>query len=248
MKRSSHSTNHLLKRKVIFFLLISIVPFIQSNAMNPIIYLIPGQGADYRLFNNLDLGSDYEIRHIHYETPQKGTSLPAFAKQLSKQIDTTEQFILIGVSLGGMIATEMHEFLSPQKTIIISSAKTRKELPFQYRFQRKLPLYKILSSRAAKVGAQIMQPIVEPDRNKEKTTFKSMLKDKDPAFFRRTIEMILKWERVHYAEDIIHIHGNKDRTIPIKNVSYNYLVPKGSHMMTLTRGEEISQLLLKQIL
>lgn len=57
--------------------------------------------------------------------------------------------------------------------------------------------------------------------------------------------MILNWEREVAPQSIVHIHGNKDKTIPIKNVHYDYKVDKGSHMMTLTRGEEISELILE---
>jgi len=97
----------------------------------------------------------------------------------------------------------------------------------------------------AKKGAQLMQPIVEPDRNKEKETFKAMLKDKDPDFLRITIDMILNWKREDYSDKIIHIHGDNDKTIPHRNVKYDYLIENGSHMMTLTRGEEISSLVIK---
>jgi len=215
----------------------------KAKKQRPIIYLIPGQGADYRLFNNLEIDSEYEIRHIQYFTPQASISMREFAYQLSSQIDTSQKFILIGVSLGGMLATEMSEFLSPEKTIIISSAKSRNELPLQYRFQRKIPLYKILTPNLSKKGALIMQPIVEPDRNKEKETFIQMLRDKDPNFLRRTIEMIMNWDREFSSSKIIHIHGNNDRTIPIKNVQFDYEVEQGSHMMTLTMGKEISSLI-----
>ena len=216
---------------------------LNANTDSITIYLIPGQGADHRLFNNLTFPENYQVKHIKYITPEKGTSLPEYAHILAKQIDTTEKFILIGVSLGGMLATEMSTFLSPEKVIIISSAKHRQELPGTYKFQQKFPLYKIVSPRMSKFGARMLQPIVEPDRRHEKETFKSMLKDKDPYFLRRTIEMIMTWERESSPENIVHIHGEKDNTIPIRNVKYDYLVPKGSHMMTLTRGEEISELI-----
>ena len=70
----------------------------------------------------------------------------------------------------------MNEYLSPQKVIIISSAKNRKELPLRYRFQRYIPLYAILPPAILKWGAKVMQPIVEPDRNKNKKIFKANLK------------------------------------------------------------------------
>jgi hypothetical protein len=44
---------------------------------------------------------------------------------------------------------------------------------------------------------------------------------------------------------MIHIHGTDDHTLPIKNVKADYIIEGGSHMMVLTRGEEINQLIIK---
>ena len=216
---------------------------LSGNQVKSLIYLIPGQGSDDRLFKNLQFDCTYDIRHISYDIPAKNMTLPEYAKVLSAQIDTTLPYIIIGVSLGGMIATEMCEFMHPEKVIIISSAKCHDELPGRYKFQQHFPIYKIVSGRMSKAGAKILQPVVEPDRNKEKETCKCMLNDKDPDFLKRTIKMILEWERTGYSSNIIHIHGDNDHTIPIRNVKYNYMVKNGSHMMVLTKGEEISKIL-----
>ena len=213
----------------------------QANTMN--VYLIPGQGSDQRIYKNIEFDEKYEIHHIKYETPEKGTSLKSYAYQLAKQIDTSQAFILIGVSLGGMLATEMSHFLNPEKIIIISSAKNRKELPHSYRMQRYFPLYKIIPSKIIKSGSKIMQAIYEPDRNKEKETCVSMLNEKDPLFLKRTIQMIVLWDAIESPKDIIHIHGNNDHTIPIRNVKYTHLINEGSHMMALTKGAEMSGLI-----
>lgn len=224
--------------------------FLQADTLKqPTIYLIPGQGADDRLFEKLTLEEGYEVRHIKYELPGADMTLAEYAQQLAQQIDTCSPFILIGASLGGMLATEMREFLQAEKVIIIASAKSNQELPGRYRFQKKLPLYRLFPAKISKWGALILQPIFEPDRNKEKDTFVQMLKDKDPRFLQRTIRMIIQWERTTYDQGIIHIHGEKDHTIPIKNVDYDYLIENGSHVMTLTRAAELSDLindLLKQ--
>jgi len=234
----------LLKIILIYLFLVHMISNkISGNNIDTVIYLIPGQGSDYRLFKNLLIDNKYKIKYITYNVPGKNMTLHEYAKELALQIDTTEKFVLIGVSLGGMISTEMCEFLNPIKTIVISSAKNRNELPKRYKFQRKFPIYKIVPPHITKIGAKILQPIVEPDRNKEKETCKKMLNDKDPLFLKRTIKMIMEWDRIKYKPEIIHIHGNNDKTIPIRNVKYNYLVPDGSHMMVLTRGEEISNLI-----
>ena len=70
-----------------------------------------------------------------------------------------------------------------------------------------------------------------------------MLEDKDPEFLLRTIPMIMKWERTTNNEDIIHIHGTKDHTIPYKNVHCDYTIEGGSHMMTLTQSEKVNKVL-----
>lgn len=228
---------------ILLFLILIVSNNLYGNSVKHVIYLIPGQGSDYRLFKNLQIDSSFEIRNILYCIPEENKTLQEFARELSLQIDTTRPYILIGVSLGGMIATEMGEFMNPEKIILISSAKCRNELPKRYKFQRRFPIYKILSGETIKKGAKIMQPIVEPDRNREKETFKSMLNDKDPDFLKRTIKMILEWERIDYRSDIIHIHGDNDSTIPIRNVRYDYLLKNGSHMIVLTRGAEISELI-----
>jgi pimeloyl-ACP methyl ester carboxylesterase len=235
----------LILSTLFFSLSMMLLLSIQSIPAGPAttIYLIPGQGADERLFKNLELDSSFRVIKLHHCIPDKGMTLPEYARKMAKQIDTTKPFILIGVSLGGMTAVEMSEFLHPKKIILISSAKCRQELPGRYRFQRYIPLYKVVPGRVARGGAKILQPLVEPDRKKEKETCKKMLKDKDPKFMHRSIAMIMKWERDSFPTGIIHIHGDNDHTIPIKNVACTHRIEGGSHMMVLTRSKEISTLI-----
>jgi|GEM_PF-577733 len=206
------------------------------------IYLVHGQGSDQRLFDSLQFDtSRFEIRFLNYSTPSKGATMNAFAHELAQQIDTTVPFILVGTSLGGMLCCEMQEFLHPEKVILISSATNRNELPFRYRFQRAVPLYAIFPPRLLIGGAKMMQPLVEPDRKHNKVTFKSMLAGKNGIYMKRTIRMIIRWERTADAGKTIRIHGTNDHTIPIRNIDKpTYVIKKGSHMITLTRAEEIS--------
>jgi pimeloyl-ACP methyl ester carboxylesterase len=227
------------------FFLILIPQCLTAQNSKTAIYLIPGQGADARQFQKLTFPEEYEIRNIEYFTPEKGWDLRDFAIALAQQIDTTENFLILGVSLGGMLATEMGDFLKPEKIILISSAKCRDELPGRYKFQKTIPLNILIPGGLAKWGAKFLQPIVEPDSKKDRQFFKSMLDDKDPAFLRRTINMIIRWDHEECSNNIIHIHGYKDHTIPSKNVEIDYLITDGSHMMVYTRAEEISEMLQK---
>jgi pimeloyl-ACP methyl ester carboxylesterase len=207
------------------------------------VYLFAGQGSDERIFSKIKFDSSFRVVYIQYSVPEKGATLAEYARTLSSQIDTTGNYIFIGVSMGGMICTELAEFLRPEKIIIISSARCYDELPFRYRFQKAFPLYRIVPRGLMKAGAQMLQPIVEPDRKKNKEVFKSMLKSKSPTYYKRTVGMIINWDRVECDSTIVHIHGTNDHTIPIRNVEANHRIEDGSHMMTLTRGEEMNVLI-----
>ena len=146
-----------------------------------------------------------------------------------------------------MICSELADTLDPSKVILISSAKCRGELPGRYTFQKTIPLNALIPGGLMKWSALWLQPLVEPDSKNERETCKNMLGSKDKKYLKRTVNMIINWPKTAYDTTISHIHGDKDHTLPIKHISYDYRVPDGSHMMTLTRGEEIS-LIINEIL
>jgi len=208
------------------------------------VYLFPGQGADDRLFSALSFPAHYKVKVIAYGTPAPTESLREFALRQTRKIDRNSPFILIGTSLGGMMCVELAHYLKPAKTIIISSAKTQHDLPFRYKFQQAVPLYKVVPGSVLLFGAKFLQPIVEPDRNRHKEVFKSMLSKKTPRYMKRTIGLIIQWDREECTAPIIHIHGTNDHTLPGRKIKGEvHWLEGGSHMMTLTEGDWISKLL-----
>ena len=93
-----------------------------AQTVKKTVYLIPGQGSDYRIYKYFKF-QDYDTVHIKYIIPDKNDNMESYARKLSEQIDTSKPFSITGVSLGGMLAVEMSEFLNPEEVIIISSAK-----------------------------------------------------------------------------------------------------------------------------
>ena len=208
-----------------------------------LVYLFPGQGADYRQYRDLKFPEGYDTVHISYPVPEKRESMSEFAGRLIPLIDQDQPYIFVGVSLGGMICTELADILQPRKVILISSAKAAFELPGRYTFMGKSHINRIVPKGLVKAGARILQGLVEPDRKYDPATFRDMLRRKDPLYLKRTADMIVCWDRDRYQESIFHIHGDADHTIPIENVRYDYLIKDGSHMMVLTRADEISKII-----
>ena len=94
-----------------------------------------------------------------------------------------------------------------------------------------------------KWGAKVLAPLVEPARKEDKEMFRSMLEAKDPAYLKRTVDMVINWNKASYDDRIIHIHGDKDHTLPHRIINYDYLVEDGTHMMIYILGEEVSKLI-----
>ncbi|MFT5512963.1 MAG: surfactin synthase thioesterase subunit [Bacteroidia bacterium] len=200
------------------------------------LYFLPGLGSTNHLFDRMDFDSTFELVDIEYPIPAEGSTMQSYAKLLSNQIDTSQPFVLVGTSIGGMLAVEMADIVSPEKVFIIASVKTRNELPPRYKFQRTVPIHKLVNSTIIKKSTKLLQPVVEPDSKCDRNVFQAMLEAKDPLFMKRAVEMILLWDREAYSDNINHIHGNKDHTLPIRFTKPDYVVEGGSHMMTLTRA------------
>ncbi len=214
-----------------------------SEGQQKDIYLFPGQGADERLFSRLKFKGHYKLHHIYYPVPLKSESLRTYSTRFVKQIKDPEKSILIGVSLGGMICTELADLVRPEKVIIISSAKANSELPGKYMVFKTIKINRVLSGNLLKTGALFLAPLVEKERKNEKKLCNDMLREKDPVYMKRSIDMIINWDRKVFAPSIIHIHGSNDHTIPLKKVNANFIVEHGSHMMVLTQSEEVNHIL-----
>lgn len=65
---------------------------------------------------------------------------------------------------------------------------------------------------------------------------------------KRAVDMIINWKKEKYNSNIIHILGDNDNTIPLKNVKPTVTMEGGSHMMALTEGEKIGMIIQKLLL
>src|SRR4051812_28671655 len=112
------------------------------------VYLISGLGADKRAFAYLKLDPALNLIPIDWIDTLPNETLEAYAIRLAQKIDTTQPFCLIGLSLGGIMASEISTILKPQKTILLSSVSCYNELPALYKFGGKLKLHKLIPENA----------------------------------------------------------------------------------------------------
>ena len=63
-----------------------------------------------------------------------------YARRVAPQIDSEENFTIVGVSFGGMLALELNKLLNPNLIVLISSAVGPQDNPRTYRLLER-PVY-----------------------------------------------------------------------------------------------------------
>jgi hypothetical protein len=207
------------------------------------LYFLSGLGADKRAFKYLTFPINTKTVFIEWIAPNKNETLKEYALRLSQCIDTSSPFILIGLSFGGILATEILEFVQPQKTILISSASRRQELPFYYRIAGFLRVNKLLPAKATNRSNALTYWMFGIQNREDKILLKEILNSTDTIFSKWAINGILNWERKINHKDLIRIHGDLDRVLPIINFKPNYLLKGAGHFMIVNRAKEISKIL-----
>src|SRR5262245_52829260 len=143
------------------------------------VYFLSGLGADKRAFQHIRLSKQYAIHHIEWIKPLKGESINAYARRLAASIDTTQPFGLVGLSFGGMVATEMSTFLSPEKVVLISSTYTANELQLPIRWIGWLRLHKLVSPSWLKKSASLAHWFFGTQSAREKKLLDQIMHDTD---------------------------------------------------------------------
>lgn len=209
------------------------------------VYIFSGLGADERVFKYLDL-TGLEVTFVKWIKPQVNEKLADYAKRLSAQIKD-ENPILIGLSFGGIVATEMSKIIPTEKLILLSSLKTRNEIPLLYRIAGKLNLHKIIPYSLLKSNTFFNRWLFGIIRKNDKDLFQKVLADTDIDFLRWAINVIVKWDNQLLHPQLYHIHGSKDKILPIRNAGNVIVIENGGHLMVLDKAKQVSEALHKII-
>jgi hypothetical protein len=208
------------------------------------VYFISGLGADRSVFEGLDL-SFCEPVFLDWIKPYKKESLKDYALRLAERIHEPDATI-VGLSLGGMMATEIVKANPGMKAIIISSNRNSKEFPFYSRFLiRYLPLYKLANKGIMMLIFPIIAWIMGAKTKEQKKLLKGVIQRTNVPFVKWCIWTIANWKHTGIEPGVIHIHGTADKVLPYRYVNADHTIDKGEHLMIRQRAGEISVLLKK---
>jgi pimeloyl-ACP methyl ester carboxylesterase len=208
------------------------------------VYLVPGLGADHRLFQRLDL-APHPVQALGWPVMPEGSSLADFARALADQVDRTRPHALVGVSMGGMVVQEMAALTRPERTVIISSWKGPQEMPPPIRVLLGTHAERLLTPVFMKNTLPLMRWQMGVETDADKALFDSFIATTPLDQLRVQIAAVLGWEGPSKpVEGLVHIHGSADRLMPIWHIQRPLRVAGGGHFMVHNRAAEVGRLVL----
>ncbi|WP_114937879.1 alpha/beta hydrolase [Mucilaginibacter endophyticus] len=211
------------------------------------IYLIAGLGADTRVYNNISLGDEHEVIVVDWVEPDLNDTLITYAQKIIYQYDIQENSVLIGNSLGGVVAVEIAKLIPVEKVILISSIKTNDEAPRYFKLFRTLPIYKLIPGKVFNSMGGMVKPLFGHMSKEDAWLFSDMLRKSSPVFMKWAMYAILHWKNEVIPPNLYHITGDKDLVFDYKRIKGATIVKGGTHIMIFDKAKEIN-ILLKGIL
>jgi len=211
------------------------------------IYMMPGLAASSLVFENINLkNSKYQLHRLDWIQPKKNESLNSYCKRLSKKIKHKEP-ILLGVSFGGIIVQELDKILNVKKLIIVSSVKTHHEYPVVFKIARDYQLNNALPFGMFDNFVKFSLKLNINKLYKRIDLAERYLTERDERYLEWAVWSLLNWKQIEVREDIIHIHGDKDKVFPINNISNCIKIKGGKHEMIILRAKWFNENLVSLI-
>lgn len=199
------------------------------------VYFMPGLATDSSIFENISLPADrFEAHYLEWIIPLKKESLQEYVYRMLKYIKHKNS-VLIGVSFGGVIVQEMSKHIDVKRLIIISSVKSRDELPQRLKFAAKTGSYKLVPTSLLHYVDHFEKVAPNDFLKKRARLYKKYLAVRNKVYLDWAIENMVCWNCVTPGKDIVHIHGDKDLIFPHENIHNCITVKGGTHIMIINR-------------
>jgi pimeloyl-ACP methyl ester carboxylesterase len=206
------------------------------------IFLIAGLGADTRIYDHIDLAG-FEVVKVEWLVPTVSDTLVTYAQKIINQYNIVENSIVIGNSLGGMIAIEIAKQVVLEKVILISSIKTVDEAPNYFKVFREVPVYNMIPGKLFNAVDFFMELVFGEMDKADINLFQDMLRKWTTESLKWAMGAILHWDNKIIPPNTFHIVGDKDMVFPYKKIKNAIVVKGGTHIMIYDEAKKINKIL-----
>ena len=217
--------------------------------IKPTIYTIPGLGFDFRIFSRLNL-TGYEIHHLNWIEPLPRESINNYAKRMAENIKgISSNCILIGHSFGGIMAQEIAALIPFKKIILISSIKSEKEKPLNFKLAAPLGFHHLFTKKRTLNTFDYWGKHFGYESEELQTLFKKMIGERSDEYLQWALWQLSNWKGAeNIKSQLTHIHGELDKTFPIKLTEEPVnRIKHGTHMMVYNQPKVLSEMIGKYL-
>ena len=213
-----------------------------SSAPGPYFCLIPGLGADERVFQRWQLVGEV---HILGWLPLQSAaeSLPHYAARLAAAVPVGQACWLVGVSFGGLLALEIAQLRPSVRVVLVSSLAEPRELPWPLRLVRATGLDHLMPAVLLQKMPWAAKWAFGVKNRRDYALMRQIIADTDPAFAQWAIGQLRRWGGVPGVGPTARLHGTHDRLLPPPAAGIDCLVPGAGHFLVVSHAAQISQFL-----
>lgn len=211
------------------------------------LYQISGLGANEKAFKNLRLHPDFEIIYLPWLQPETDESLSHYAQRMAENINPNEDFVMMGLSFGGIITKEINQFLHPKFNFLLSTIKDRSEMPSYMRFSSHTGAHKIIPPSFLTSDGFLSYSVFRKMYSGKLMDLKEVFEYRDHDYLKWAMDRIVNWQNPAELKNYLHIHGDKDVVFPYSHIHNAHKIEGGSHVMVLNKAKKISELINQEL-
>ena len=201
------------------------------------ILLLPGMGADARMFEPLRAALP-QLQCPAWIEPRRRESIRDYAQRLAEVVEPAPGTIIGGASFGGMVALELAVHVGAPVCVLLGSVTSREQLPPWLRHARVLAA----GLRFFPWGvATFLARIVAGTFRTPDAGLLRQFGAADPAFLRWACGALLHWEVSPEVErlQLIHLHGSDDWILPARYAAPTRVIAGAGHILSVTHPEAV---------
>ncbi|EMI18239.1 hypothetical protein RMSM_04843 [Rhodopirellula maiorica SM1] len=213
-----------------------------SNPHSPPLILFSGLAADANVFTPQKVAFPQLVVPT-WPKPQPNDTLDSYCDRLAENLRSHGDAIIGGASFGGIIALHVAQRHRPLGVILIGSVRSPAELSRIAKLSRPLkPLVPLIPVRLLQFSCIPLTTKIASRVSRHLSGLARQFRGSDPTVFKWSLARILDWNTSPVVEcPVFHIHGDRDRVLPMRYTQPDTVVAGGGHVISLTHPADVNK-------
>jgi len=206
--------------------------------------MIPGLALNPSVMGKL-IVQGLPSTYIRWIEPEPEESMSQYATRIANlyRIERGLNHVFVGHSFGGLLAQHLGQLFPKSRVIILSSVKSNEELPRAIRFLRHGYAYHLASKTMIKRSFKLWGWYHGYKDNSLREALMEELDTLGDTYLIWAYKQLIYWKSLALGNPLLHIHGSRDKTFPVKNITRCKVIKGGDHLMVAKRCDLINQLI-----